>query len=248
MYEVPDIELNGLHCVYCYCVFNCTGRDLVYIGQTNNLKLRHKKHIPSKGYGELKVDKYLKTHMWTLDVLWIGYKEDASAMEKYFIKMFDAIDHGLNLTTGGELYIPSPEVNKVNSDKKKGILNPNHKKVYQYTLDGKFIKEWDAISIASTNCNINKDSISNCARGGNKTAGGYIWRYTYVESIPPVKYIFVKNGCKKLAQYSLNMDFVAMWDSVNEASRCLKYDCGCISRAARGLIRQYNGYIWRYIE
>ena len=50
------------------------------------------------------------------------------------------------------------------------------KKVYQYTLDGKFVKEWKSV----TECGINGYNYGNvaaCCRGILKTYKGFIWRY-----------------------------------------------------------------------
>lgn len=46
--------------------------------------------------------------------------------------------------------------------------------VYQYDLNGNFIKRWDAASLVK---DISKTSINNCLSGRSKTAGGYIWKY-----------------------------------------------------------------------
>ena len=49
------------------------------------------------------------------------------------------------------------------------------KKVYQKTLDGKIIKEWNSLSEASRNLNIPVGNISHCCKGRIKHAGGYKW-------------------------------------------------------------------------
>ena len=53
----------------------------------------------------------------------------------------------------------------------------NRKKVYQYTLDGRFIGEYISVAQASRETNIGCTDIAKCARGQFKTAGGYIWKY-----------------------------------------------------------------------
>ena len=247
MYEIPNIDLNGLYCVYYYIVFNCSGKDLIYVGQTNNLQLRHKKHIPLKKYGELKVDKYLKTHMWILDILWVGIKEDADAMEKFFIKEFNSIENGLNLTSGGEHYIPSPEANKIQSEKKKGVLNPNHKSVYQYDLNGVFLKKWETVISASLECGVRKNGISACATGVIKTSGGYIWKYEFKPLVMPPIYKINKTASKIVAQYTIQGDFIREWPSLIEASRSLKIESTTLSRAARDFNKTAGGFRWKYI-
>ena len=50
------------------------------------------------------------------------------------------------------------------------------KKVYQYTLDGKFVKEWSSTKECGRNGYI-QQAISACCRGRYKTAHGFIWSY-----------------------------------------------------------------------
>lgn len=59
-------------------------------------------------------------------------------------------------------------------NKGKKIDNKKSKKVYQYGLDGAFIKSWDSVKDAE---NIFGKGIGNCARGKSKTSNGYIWKY-----------------------------------------------------------------------
>jgi hypothetical protein len=49
--------------------------------------------------------------------------------------------------------------------------------ILQFNLEGKFIKEWESIQVASQNLNISRTSISSCLRGKIKNSKGFIWRY-----------------------------------------------------------------------
>jgi len=51
------------------------------------------------------------------------------------------------------------------------------KKILQFSLNGKFIKEWKSISQASEFYNCHISNISNNLLLKNQTACGYIWRY-----------------------------------------------------------------------
>jgi len=53
----------------------------------------------------------------------------------------------------------------------------NKKPVVQYNLQGTFIKCFDSIANASKQTNVRKTYISDCVRGRQHTAGGYIWKY-----------------------------------------------------------------------
>jgi hypothetical protein len=51
------------------------------------------------------------------------------------------------------------------------------KPVYQYTLDGQFIKEWPSVQEVERQLGYSKGNICQCCLGKLKTAYGYIWQY-----------------------------------------------------------------------
>ena len=57
----------------------------------------------------------------------------------------------------------------------------NHKKtVYQYDLQGNFIKEWRSATDIHKELGFSNSNIAKCCRNKSKTAYGYIWRYKEV--------------------------------------------------------------------
>lgn len=60
--------------------------------------------------------------------------------------------------------------------KKTGKDNHNAKPVYQYDLEGNFIKKWDCIHDAQR-CGFNHGNIISCCKGHLKHYKKYIWRY-----------------------------------------------------------------------
>lgn len=63
-----------------------------------------------------------------------------------------------------------------------GKPSKRRKKVYQYDLQGNFIKEWDSASDIWKKTKISQGNVSSCCRGERKTAGGYEWSYTSKET------------------------------------------------------------------
>lgn len=53
-------------------------------------------------------------------------------------------------------------------------------KVYQYDLNGNFIKEWESATEAGRCLKIFQQSIVACLKGRTKTAGKYVWKYKKV--------------------------------------------------------------------
>lgn len=104
------------------------------------------------------------------------------------------IDH-INTIRGdnrlSNLRIVSSKENKANpitknryKDSNKGkiteklleTIKAKRKKVYQYSLDGELIKEWDSAYEASTN-GFRRDSIYDCCKGKQKSHKNFIWKY-----------------------------------------------------------------------
>lgn len=69
----------------------------------------------------------------------------------------------------------------------RGATHAESKCVYQYTLEGEFIKKWDCVSVAGRELRINASSIGACARHQHKTAGGFRWEYEYVDKLSTIK-------------------------------------------------------------
>jgi hypothetical protein len=67
---------------------------------------------------------------------------------------------------------PTPESVK----KKQSAVRKDKKKVYQYTLDGDFVKEWESTK-ATELAGYNRSSVSQCLNGKIRQSYGYIWSF-----------------------------------------------------------------------
>ncbi len=52
------------------------------------------------------------------------------------------------------------------------------KRVFQYDLNGQFIREWFSARIVEKELGIRRQSIGKCCLGKYKSAGGYIWKFS----------------------------------------------------------------------
>lgn len=77
----------------------------------------------------------------------------------------------------GKENVHNPISYKNNSVSKMGALNHHAKAVVQYTLDGKFVKEWECISDIRRELGYSHPHISQCCSGKRPKAYGFIWRY-----------------------------------------------------------------------
>jgi hypothetical protein len=71
-----------------------------------------------------------------------------------------------------------------NTNKRLGKDNHASVKVYQYTLEGYYVNEYDTIRKAALAINGNATSIGDAAKGDTKSAGGYQWRKEKLDKIP----------------------------------------------------------------
>lgn len=87
------------------------------------------------------------------------------------------------------LYWTTSQENSIHNDKqwkiaeinrKSGLYKKHSKPIYQIDKKTKeIIREWDSAAKASATLNVKHCGISNCCRGLQKTAHGYIWKFKY---------------------------------------------------------------------
>ncbi len=67
------------------------------------------------------------------------------------------------------------------------ICNKQSLIIYQYDLNGFFLKKWDCAKLASIVLKINRDSIWNNLTHKSKSSGEYIWSYDLMEKLDSYK-------------------------------------------------------------
>ncbi len=159
--------------------------------------------------------------------------------EKEFINLYGRMDlkNGIlsNLTDGG--------------DGSVGAVSNNKKKVYQYDLQGTFLKEYESLTEASQHGDFR--NISYCALGNRKTAYGFYWKYEKIDKIEieekKPKKTCVKKGLftKKIYQYDFEGNLIKEYDSiisaVNIYGKCIKF---CLYKR----IKTAYGFYWSYLK
>lgn len=115
------------------------------------------------------------------------------------------------------------------------------KQVYQYTLNGKFIKKWESITNAQEKLNIRH--ISECCNGKMLTAGGFVWNYDNI-----FKPIIYKNNRKEVNQYDLSGNFIKKWFCILDIKRELGFDNRNICACCKHKRKTAYGYIWKYAD
>lgn len=109
-----------------------------------------------------------------------------------------------------------------------GIGGSIKKKVYQYTMNGIFIKEWKSPVDASIELNVPYWGIHNCANPNTivKSAYGSIWSYVKKDHIDYSN----NTGCnlqkKEVHVYDLNLNYIKSYPGLSEFARKLAEDIG----------------------
>lgn len=175
----------------------------VYVGMTT--KTPKERWRNGKGYKTLRFGRAIQKYGWDgFEHVIIAdglTREEACLLEKILIAEKDATNpqFGYNEAIGGEsggMYKKhhteeskekirkarikdgfTDEHKKHISESKQGAKHHNAKPVYQYTIDGEFVRMWEYTSLATKQLGINKSNIGEVCSGRRKTAGGYVWSH-----------------------------------------------------------------------
>lgn len=134
------------------------------------------------------------------------------------------------------------------SDNETKFIHKLSKPVYKYGLNGELIKKYDSITEAAMEMNMATTNISKACNGTIKTANGYIWRYDNVTfTNDELKSINSNNRKRKVAQYTMEKEFVNEYISIAEANRQTGINDTSISFCCNGRCTHAGGYKWEYV-
>jgi hypothetical protein len=109
-------------------------------------------------------------------------KNDIFKKEQFYIDKLKPVYNSFSTVHPQGRYWTKEDKNKA-SQRMRGKSLPEFvyekikKPIYQLTIDGKLIKKFNSKTEASQLLKIDNSSISNCALGKRKSAGGYKWSY-----------------------------------------------------------------------
>ena len=132
----------------------------------------------------------------------------------------------------------------------KPIFNESKKCVAQYTLDGKLIKVFSSVSIASKEINAFKGrhEISKACNGQLASSQGFMWRFVkdniVLQNIE--KYEYHGSSVKKIHMYKNNI-LVDSFYNVLDASKKTHKSRSAINNYIRGKTVDRQGYVWKNI-
>ena len=128
-----------------------------------------------------------------------------------------------------------------------GGNHPEAKKIYQYTINGEFIREWPSISDATRSTNINTSNISMCAKHKRPVAGGYRWEYEFYSQLSPIARKERKTTYfgKPVLQCDADGNLINEFSSLGDAEKQTGINATSISKAINGHIKTAGGFYWK---
>ena len=123
-------------------------------------------------------------------------------------------------------------------------MTNKEKSVYQFDLQGNFLKVWKSITLASQNFenpSIARSAISSVCDKITKQAYGYYW--SFKRSFEYSEY----NQFKAVACYNDEGEFITSYSSLKEAATAMGLkDTSAISNCIRGKSKHAKGLRWRF--
>ena len=187
-----------------WCIYKHTSKTSgkVYIGQTNNINVRWKPgayrncakfYAAIQKYGWDDFEHEILEDNLTL--------EEANQRETYYIQLYDSINNGYNLNTGGDNHLASEETRNKMSQTRKGVPHsPEHnlaiskaltgyKQTEEHKLHNRLAQHrrpvecietgiiYESLSEAQRQTGILGETISRQIRGKQKSTQGLHWRF-----------------------------------------------------------------------
>lgn len=122
------------------------------------------------------------------------------------------------------------------------------RKIDQYNIFGEYLRSFDITEDAARFLNLSSASkITSCCKNDRKHAHGYIWRYSG-DKLGDISNLDIFSlSFNYLVQYSLEGDFIKLYESYLDASKDVGDNSkgGNIASACKGKQRQCKGFLWR---
>ena len=212
-----------------------------YIGKTRQtLQKRLKQHI-AESKMNTKDKNGTKKENWIIKLSKIQLKPTIIEISNCFcsVKEADIIEKDLILKN------KSLNQNLLNDDDHGiGLVFGNNKSkfVYQYDLNGQFIKEWFNANVISTELGFSDADIGRCCRNeneeGQQSAYNYYWSFNKYDKYPISEKI---KTTKKVYKFDKNLNLIEVYDSVKLAYQqtTLTYKSFCEYCAKVKLLGEY---------
>lgn len=218
-----------------------------YIGSSINLYARYKQHNTALKKGrhynsflQKIYDKYSNDISFKLIEICDNYIE----REAYYIEYYNCdVNVERNPVTRIKSYETRKKLSMANTNKRLGKDNHASIKVYQYTLEGNYVNEYDSIREAALAINGNEASIGDAVNGNYKSSKGFQWKKEKFDSITPISKrnrkpyyinkISIDDGFKKTIVSSIKEAAVLLNANESAVRKALAHGFRCKGRVIK---------------
>ena len=215
-----------------------------YIGQTCRAEDPNLRWCNGKGYTKCrKFYNAIKKYGWSAfshEILAeVSTPEEADKLESEYIKKYDSINNGYNITLGG-------------------AGRHNYKPILQMDLNKNIIARFNSVSEAELELGLpfRHSNITLCCNGKLRKVHGYCWCYEQDYQDYEIKVLNnrkPKNTGKHVYQLLRDKTIIAEFPSAIAARRSISGNSNCrtdeiISACCKGKRKSAYGYFWCYVE
>lgn len=225
------MENKSCEISYIYGLIDPRNDEIRYIGKTVNSKTRLSGHITESK--DIEVVNYRVK--WIRKLISLGLKPKIIFLRTCSSHEYEKYETEYIRIYSNNRLTNSDETGQGNINRKREVLDRQSenrgRKVYQYDLDGNFLKEFRSARTAASELNLNHGNISRCCNGEYKHTQGFIFRYEKVEVVE----VKNPNGVKKIViEIDESGNKINEWKSVMDCSRFTGIDNSNISRVCNG--------------
>jgi hypothetical protein len=184
-------------------------------------------------------------------------------LERKYIAKYDSLKpHGYNLEIGGftnkEVTAETKMKMSLSSrlrwsrplpdEERRNKVLCHQKKVSQFTRDGVYVATFDSLDkAAEATPNAHASGITECCKGKEKTAGGFMWRYASDgdRDISPYHDSRGEGHRIPVSCFTLLDKYVKTYESLKDAAEALNISRSCISLCCSGKRNKAGDFIWR---
>ena len=202
----------------------------IYIGQSLYIEKRWHDHLFAKDdFAIHQAFKKYGIQNFTFQILEECSVEELDEKEIYWINFYQSlVPNGYNMVEGGT----------------NGAGYSKGKKVLQFDLQGKFIKEYPSALQASQITGIAHTQICKCCRGIIQQSGTYQWKYA--DDTKKILPIIKRTDFTVIQLDKETEEIIEEYNSIAEASRITGIAKATICNVCNGKGKTAGGYIWKY--
>ena len=238
--------MENLTCklAYIYGLIDPRNNEIRYIGKTINPKNRLSEHITESR--KLNIIHYRAK--WIRKLTRLELKPKITFLRVCSLDEFEKYETEYIKIYSNNILTNSDETGSGNKNRKREVLDRQSensgRKVYQYDLEGNFIKEYRSVRTSAKELNLNHANITRCCNGISKHSGGYIFRYEKVN----VEKVENPNAVKKIViEVDSNELEIGRWISIMDCSRDTGLDNGNLSRVCNGKLPSIKGRFFKFV-